>query len=222
MNLSGNPLDFLWAFFGGVLVSFTPCVYPLIPVTVSYIGINSTQSRLKGLALSLVYVSGMALVYSMLGLFAALTGQLFGRVSSHPVTYIITGIVIIFFGLSMLDIFSLSLANLIKLPRIKSRGYWGVFLLGAVSGLIIGPCLTPALGAILTYIAAGKNILYGMLLLFCFAYGMGAVLILAGAFSGFLLGLPKSGEWLKIIKLTGGVIILALGIYFIYNGIRRF
>jgi len=222
MGPSGSPLDFLWAFFGGILISFTPCVYPLIPVTISYIGANATQSRLKGLSLSLVYVSGMALVYSLLGLFASLTGQLFGRISSHPITYIITGAVIIFFGISMFDIFSLSLGNFIRLPRIKSRGYFGVFVLGAVSGLVIGPCLTPVLGTILAYLAAKRNILYGMLLLFCFAYGMGIVLIIAGASSGFLLGLPKSGKWLKITKTAGGVIILALGLYFIYNGIRRF
>ncbi len=222
MSPSGSPLDFLWAFFGGVLISFTPCVFPLIPVTINYIGVNATQSRLRGLSLSLVYVSGMALVYSLLGLFASLTGQIFGQVSSHPVTYIITGTVIIFFGLSMFDLFSLSLTNFIRLPRIKSRGYFSVFLLGAVSGLIIGPCLSPALGAILAYLVAKKNILYGMFLLFCFAYGMGLALILAGTFSGFLLKIPKSGKWLGYTKIISGIIILVLGAYFVYSGIRRF
>ncbi len=222
MSPSGSPLDFLWAFFGGVLISFTPCIFPLIPVTISYIGVNATQSRLRGLSLSLVYVSGMALVYSLLGLFASLTGQIFGQVSSHPVTYIITGTVIIFFGLSMFDLFSLPLTNFIRLPRIKSRGYFSVFLLGAVSGLIIGPCLTPALGTILAYLAAKKNILYGMFLLFCFAYGMGLILILAGTFSGFLVRIPKSGKWLQYTKIISGIIILALGAYFVYSGIRRF
>ena len=106
MTLSGNPLDYLWVFLGGVLTSFTPCVYPLIPVSAAYIGTREGVSRAKGFTLSLTYVSGIALTYSCLGLLASLSGLLFGRVSSHPITYIVVGIVIIIFGLSMFGVFA--------------------------------------------------------------------------------------------------------------------
>ncbi|MFA5156942.1 MAG: cytochrome c biogenesis protein CcdA [Candidatus Omnitrophota bacterium] len=221
MILSGGPVDYLAAFLGGVLLSFTPCVYPLIPISVSYIGLNAAHSRLKGFLLSVAYVTGIAVTYSILGLIASLTGQLFGRISSHPVTYIVAGLVIVFFGISMFDVFNISLTNLIRLPKYKKQDYLSTFVLGLISGLVIGPCVTPALGAILTYLATKKNIVYGMLLLFSFAYGMGLVLILAGTFTGLLAGLPKSGRWMVYAKRVGAAIVLAVGVYFIYTGIRR-
>lgn len=221
MNLSGSPLDYLFAFLGGVLLSFTPCVYPLIPISASYIGVNATDSKLKGFLLSIVYVSGIAITYSLLGLFASLTGQIFGRISSHPVTYIITGAVIILFGLSMFDIFHISFLNISSLPRHKKQNYLSTLALGLVSGLIISPCISPALGAILAYLVTKKNVFYGMTLLFSFAYGMGLVLVLTGTFSAILIALPKSGRWMRYIKRLAAFIILLSGAYFIYTGINR-
>jgi thiol:disulfide interchange protein DsbD len=222
MVLSENPVDYLKAFLGGVGMSFTPCVYPLIPVVIGYIGIKAGTTRFRGFSLSLTYVTGVAVTYSLLGLFASLTGKLFGTVSSAPVTYIIVGLVIIFFGLSMLEIFNLSMPRLIKLPVLKEGNYFSTFLLGLTSGLIIGPCTAPALGAILVYLAAKKNIAYGMSVLFSFAYGMGLVLILAGTFGSILVNLPKAGRWLLYIKRVGAVILIGAGLFFIFTGIRRF
>jgi cytochrome c-type biogenesis protein len=222
MSLSGGPFDFLLAFAGGVVISFTPCVYPLIPVSAGYIGLNTANSRFKSFALSLVYVTGIAVTYSILGLIASLTGQIFGRISSHPLTYIIVGLAIIFFGLSMLDMFTIPLPAAIKLPKLKKQDYFSTFALGLASGLVIGPCITPALAAILTILATKKNVLYGMTLLFSFAYGMGLILILVGTFGGMLTGLPKLGRWMVYAKRLGALVILLTGAYFIYTGIRRF
>jgi len=221
MHLSGSPLDYLLAFFGGILISLTPCVYPLIPITAGYIGINSASSKKKGLFLSLAYVTGMALTFSALGLFASLTGKIFGLISSHPITYIIVGVVIFLFGLAMLDVFPLILPNFIRLPKSKKGGYFPAFILGLASGLIVGPCLTPALGAILAYLATKQNILYGASLLFVFAYGMGVIFILIGTFSGLFLRIPKLNKWMVYIKKFIGVIIIITGIYFIFTGIGR-
>lgn len=222
MNLSGSPMDLLVAFFAGVLVSFTPCVYPLVPVSVGFVALNAGASRLKGFLLSFTYVTGVAVTYSALGLIASLTGSIFGQVSSHPVTYIIVGSVIILFGLSMLDLFS------INLPVFARRGVAGkhifisIFVMGLVSGLVVSPCLTPVLGSILAYLAARKQVFYGSALLFVFAYGMGLILILAGTFGSILAALPKSGKWMLFIKRFFAVVLLASGLYFIYTGIRRF
>ena len=107
MSLAGNPLDFLIVFLGGVLVSFTPCVYPLIPVTVGYIGASARGSHLKGLLFSMIYALGIAVTYSALGLIASLTGKLFGQIAGTPWPYFIVANACIFFGLVLLDVFSI-------------------------------------------------------------------------------------------------------------------
>lgn len=221
MNLSGSPFDFLKAFLGGVGLSFTPCVYPLIPVIVGYIGIKAGTSKRRGFTLSFAYTTGVAFTYSILGLIASLTGKLFGRINSHPLTHILVGIVIILLGVSMLGVFQISLQGLVKLPNIKKNDVVSAFLLGLVSGLIVSPCVTPVLGAILLYLATKKNVLYGAGLLFVFAYGMGLILIVAGTFSSMLANLPKSGRWLIFIKKFAAFMLLGMGIYFLYGGVRR-
>lgn len=221
MILSENPIDYFKVFWGGVGISFTPCVYPLIPVIIGYIGIKAGTGKFKGFTLSLSYVTGIAVTYSLLGLIASLTGKLFGKVSSHPLTHIFVGAVIILFGLSMLDVFTISVPRSVKLPALKKKSYFSTFLLGLSSGLIIGPCTAPALGAILLYLAAKKNVIYGMTLLFSFAYGMGIILILAGTFSSVLINLPKGGKWLGYVKRLGALILIGMGVFFIYAGIRR-
>jgi thiol:disulfide interchange protein DsbD len=222
MTLSGNPSDYLFAFLGGLFFSFTPCVYPLIPISIGYIGIRAGQSKLAGLLLSLAYVTGIALTYSMLGLVASLTGTIFGRVSAHPAIHLVIGIIIILFGLSMLDLFAVTLPNNIKMPTFRKHNYFSAFVLGLGSGLMISPCATPVLGSILLYLAAKKNLFYGTTILLTFAYGMGLILVLAGTFSSFLLRLPKSGKWMLYIKRLYAIILLGVGIYFVFTAIRRF
>ncbi|MDD5156388.1 MAG: cytochrome c biogenesis protein CcdA, partial [Candidatus Omnitrophica bacterium] len=183
MILSGSPLDYLWVFLGGIAASLSPCVYPLIPVTAGFIGVTSSGSRLRGLTLSLAYVTGIAITYSILGLIASLTGQLFGRISAHPLTSIIVGAIFILFGLSLLDLFALPLMNLVRLPALKKQNHLSSFILGLSSGLVIGPCVTPILGAILAFLVTRKNILYGVSMLLCFSYGLGLIFILVGTSS---------------------------------------
>lgn len=222
MSPSASPADFFIAFFGGMLVSFTPCVYPLIPVSAGFIGIRSAGSRLKGLFLSLVYVAGIAVTYSALGLVASLAGTFFGRISSSPAAYISAGTVIIFFALFMSGLFSLRLPALPGFSGGNKNGYLAVFLLGLTSGLITSPCMTPVLGSILVYLAAKQNLVYGILLLFSFAYGMGFILIIAGTFGSLIMAvLPRSGRWMFYLKKLYAFILLGAGLYFIYAGLRR-
>lgn len=221
MNLSGNPLDYLIAFLGGILVSFTPCVYPLIPVSASYIGARAANSKPRALILSLIYVTGIAVTYSLLGLIASLTGKIFGAIATHPLTLIISGLVIVIFGFSLLSVSGISLPNLVKLPKPKQENYLSTFLLGLSSGLIISPCLTPVLGSILIYLTTKKNVLYGMTLLMSFAYGMGVILILSGTLGAVLTSLPKSGRWMLYIKKICAFILIVMGSYFIFQGLRR-
>jgi thiol:disulfide interchange protein DsbD len=221
MILSGDSLDFIKAFLGGIGVSLTPCIYPLMPITAGYIGVSSAGSKLKGFILSLIYVTGIALTYAILGLLASLTGTIFGRISANPFTYIVVGAIIILFGLSMFGLFHIHLPHKIKLHNHRKENYLSAFLLGLSSGLVASPCLTPVLGSILLYLTTKRNLIYGATLLFSFAYGMGLVLILIGIFSGVLINLPKSGKWMEYVKKIGALVLIVMGIYFLYTGIRR-
>jgi len=212
-----NPFEFILAFGAGVLVSFSPCVYPLLPITIGYIGASSQKDKLHSFILSLIYVLGISITYCALGVFASVTGKIFGQISSSPVSFFIIGNICIIFGLSMLGIFEMHLPNFFLNKFKKPKSKFSVFLLGLISGLIIGPCTAPVLGAILVYVATKHNLLYGVFLLFSFAYGMGALLIVAGTFSGFLLSLPKSGKWMYTIERLGGVLLILVGEYFLIN-----
>lgn len=216
MNLQVNSLSYISAFLGGLLVSFSPCVYPLVPVTLGFIGIEAGASRLRGLALSLIYVLGLAITYSILGLLASLTGGLFGRISAHPVSFFIIGNACIIAGLSFFDIININFSRIRLHHKIKNRNrIFSTFLLGLVSGLVAGPCTAPVLGTILLYVAAQQNMFYGVSLLFVFAYGMGFLLILTGTFSSIFVNLSKSRIWLMWIKKFSGFIMLGMGEYFL-------
>lgn len=217
MIAAGNPFEFLAAFGAGVLVSFSPCVYPLLPITIGYIGASAQKDRRHAFLMSLIYVLGMAITYSVLGIFASMTGKLFGQISSHPVSFFMIGNICIIFGLSMLGIFDLHLPNFFLNYAKNKKSKWSVFILGVISGLIVGPCTAPVLGAILVYVATKQNLFYGVFLLFSFAYGMGALLILAGTFSGILVSLPKSGKWMYTVEKIGGILLILAGEYFLIN-----
>jgi len=212
-------LSYLAVYLGGVLVSFTSCVYPVIPITVSFIGARSAGSRTKGFILSLIYVLGMSLTYTALGAAASLSGKLFGQVQSNPWTYFAIGNLCILMGLSMLGVFSLNVRTpdfVTRVqPRQKTKGVIGSFLVGAASGLVMGPCTAPVLAVILGYAATRENVAYASSLLFVFSIGMGTLLILIGTFAGLLAGIPKSGIWMTRISRIFGWILIGTGEYFL-------
>lgn len=216
--IQGAPLvAYVAVFLGGVAISFTPCVYPVIPITVSYIGAASAGSRGRGFLLSLFYVFGMALTYSILGAVAALTGSLFGRIASSPATYLIVGNICVLLGLSMMGLFELPIPGFLKNQKTltKGKGVIPSLLVGMASGLVVGPCVAAPLGVVLAYVATKQNLFFGMTLLFVFALGMGVLLIVIGTFAGLLTSLPRAGNWLNGIKKVFGVILILIGEYFL-------
>jgi thiol:disulfide interchange protein DsbD len=211
---------YLAAYIGGLLVSFTPCIYPVMPVVIAYIGAQSArQSRVRSFSLSLAYVFGLSLTYAALGGASALTGQLFGKIQNSFLTSFLVANVCLLMGLAMLDVFSLS----IRIPGFMARpekGLWssgipGSMMIGATSGLLAGPCSAPVFSVLLAYVATRQNIFFGMSLLFVFAVGMGTLLVAVGSFAGLLAGLPRSGVWMVRIKQGCGWLLLATGEYFL-------
>lgn len=216
MEITGNPLEIFAVFGSGVLVSFTPCIYPVLPITASFIaGANTKGTKTMGFIISLVYVFGVALTYSGLAIFAALTGKLFGSIQNNPYMFLVVANVLIFFALVMLDVISLPTIGVGKHQKTKPKNLWAVVVFGMASGLVIGPCLSPVLGGLLGFIATKNNIAYGVLLMFAFAYGMGTSLILVGTFSGLLSNLPKSGMWMVRTKQFCGLVLLIAAQYFL-------
>jgi thiol:disulfide interchange protein len=204
-------------FAAGVLTSFTPCVYPMIPVTVTYIGGAAAGNRRRAVALSTTYVLGLAIVYAGLGVAAALLGKIFGEWTRHPVVYAGVGLIIIALGLAMLDVFTIpALATGLQGRGARKGGYLGAALMGVAAGFVAAPCTAPVLGLLLAYVGQTRNVVWGGSLLFVFALGLGMLLMLLGIFSGMLSSLPKAGMWTVRIKKGFGIAMLVVGAYFLW------
>jgi cytochrome c-type biogenesis protein len=206
---------YLIVFVAGVLTSFTPCVYPMIPVTVTYIGGSQAGSKKRAALRSLVYVVGIAVVYSSLGAFAALTKQFFGQISTNPWIYFVVGNIIVLFGLAMLDAIVIPVPGLLARGAKGSDSYLGALVMGMASGFVAAPCTAPVLGTLLIFVGSSGNVAYGASLLFTFAFGLGFLLLLLGTFAGSLTSLPKAGAWMVTVKKVFGLGMILAGEYFL-------
>jgi thiol:disulfide interchange protein DsbD len=218
---SGSPRAFLIVFLAGVATSLTPCVYPMMPVVVTYIGGSAAGSRSRAVVRSAVYVLGMVLVYAGLGWLAGYFGLMFGAITQKWYTYGAVGLIIIALGLSMLGLWNISLPGPLQAKLAAGRtkrGLLGPLLMGAASGFIAAPCTAPVLGTLLFLVGQGGQPVYGALLLADFALGMGLLLFLLGAFSGLLAGLPRAGKWTEVVKYVFGALMIVVGCWFLYQG----
>ena len=213
---SGSLMALIWVFLGGVALSFTPCVYPVIPITIAYIGARSGKSRLHGFALSLVFVLGLGLVYSTLGVVAAATGGVFGLNTQNPWVIGFVTVVFLSMGIGMMGAFEIALPSSLqtKLSSGKRTGYPGALLMGGTTGLIAAPCVGPVLIALLGWVSSTGNLLAGFLYLFVFACGLGVLFVVIGTFAGAMTTLPKAGAWMDSVKKGFGVILIAAAFYF--------
>jgi cytochrome c-type biogenesis protein len=222
--LSANPLLALpLVFAGGVLTSLTPCIYPMIPITIAIVGGESADPstpRRRPLLLALTYAGGLALVYSILGLVAGLTGTLFGTISSNPWLYFLMANVLMLSALAMLDVVPIRVPSEL-LTRATGTGaagrFSGAFAMGAVSGLVAAPCSAPVMAAVLTWVTTTKSAMLGFVYLFVFSIGMSTLLILLGASSGAVARLPRAGHWMVWIKKLFAVVMIAVAEYYLFR-----
>jgi thioredoxin:protein disulfide reductase len=201
-------------FVGGVLTSFTPCVYPLIPITVSFFGATKT-TRVRSFLLSVVFVLGMATMYSALGVTAAATGAVFGTIMTNPIVIGLIAAVFLAFAASMFGAFKIQLpaALQMRLQSVGGTGAGGAFVAGMVAGVIAAPCTGPVLGSALAYVATTGDLSFGFLSMFAFASGMGLLFMAIGTFSASIV--PKSGPWLAKIESVFGIVMVAVALYFL-------
>ena len=218
-SLQSQPLIALGLLFGaGVLTSLTPCIYPMIPITVGVIGgtAGAQPTRRRTIVLTLTYVTGLAMFYALLGVIAGLTGQLFGTISASPWARILIGNLLLLFGLAMLDVIPVKVPARLTgwASRLEGGTLPAVFLLGATSGLVAAPCGAPAFAAVLTWVAGTGSAVLGFVYLFVFSIGMTALLVVVGLFSGALTALPRSGPWMIWVKRLAGLIMIAVAEYY--------
>lgn len=217
--LQHNPLAAVGVLFAaGLVTSLSPCIWPMIPITIGLLGgtarPDAPRSRVVGLTLT--YILGLALFYSLLGLVAGLSGTLFGTVSSNPWVRLAVGNLLIVFALAMLDVIPMRAPQRVTAwaGGLGGGSYPAVFLLGATSGIVAAPCGAPAFGAVLTWVASTRSGVLGFFYLFVFSLGMTAVLAVVGLFSGTLAALPKPGPWMVWIKRAAAVVLLLVAEYY--------
>lgn len=204
----------------GLGIAFTACLYPLLPIVSSLIiGQSHRLTRTRGLILSLAYVQGLAVTYTVIGTIAGLTGSLFTVWLQQPAVLLTAGLLMVILALSMFDLFTLQLppawqARVSTMAnRLTGKNIITVFIMGMISALIIGPCVAPPLALALGYIGSTGNALLGGAALYCMAVGMGLPLLLVGTVGGHVL--PRSGAWMNTIKALFGVLMLGVAIRFV-------
>ncbi len=218
-STTGSPLlRFFAAFLLGVLLSLTPCIYPMIPITVGILGASGTSSAFKNFLLAASYTLGISTTFALLGLVAALGSCVFGELQGSPFLIVPLALLLIYFGLSMFDIIQLRIPSFLQ-PKTKVKGgsALSAYLFGAVSGTVASPCLSPGLVLILNYVAHRTQhftgYLEGLLLLFIFGVGSSLPLLIIGTFSGSLHVLPRAGQWMVEIKKLVGIMLISMAFY---------
>jgi cytochrome c-type biogenesis protein len=210
-------LSYLLVFTGGIVTSIGPCNVAMIPLVIGFVGGSGKQTRPRSFALSLSFVTGLAITFMVLGIVASLVGGLIG--GSSRLWYYLVAFVCLLIGLQMLGALNLQLPTWFGGLREKVglKGVPGALALGLVSGLVASQCATPVLAAILTYVMAqGGALVYGATLLFVYALGRGVPILLAGTFTGALKQMQLLGRWSDRMDKASGVILLGVGLYFLW------
>ena len=215
LEKSGLFFTLLIVFFGGLALNLTPCVYPLIPITIGYFGGQSEGKTSKLFLMGLFYVLGMALTYSVVGVVTALSGAVFGTLMQNPIVILFIVLIFIALSLSMFGVYEFKLPDsLVAKAGGSKSGMFGAFFMGLTMGIVAAPCIGPFVIGLVTYVAAKGDPYYGFLLFFVMAVGLGLPYLILALFSGKIKSLPRAGFWMDAVKHIFGFILLGMAIYF--------
>jgi len=201
---------------GGMALNLTPCVYPIIPITISYFGGKSGPGRGQLLGHGLLYLAGLAVTNSTLGVVAALSGGLMGSMLQNPLVLLTVAAILVVFAASQFGFWELRLPGSLTQAASKSyAGYFGSLFMGLTLGVVAAPCIGPFVLGLLTWVASMASPMLGFLVFFTLSLGLGLPLFFLAIFSGSLEKLPRSGEWLLWVRKLMGWVLLAMAAYFI-------
>lgn len=214
----GVILSLFIIFLGGLGLNLTPCIYPLIPITVGFFVAQGAGSSRWVFVLSLFYVLGMAITYSILGTVTALTGGLFGSALQNPFVLLFIAFVLVGLSLSMFGLYEIRMpAFITRIAGKSSQGVFGALLMGLTVGILAAPCIGPFIIGLLSYVGQKGNPVLGFWTFFVLALGMGTPFLFLGTLSGSLSKLPRSGEWMVWVKRIFGFVMLGMAVYFSRN-----
>jgi cytochrome c-type biogenesis protein len=221
-TLNDNPLlAIALVYGGGVLTSLTPCLYPMIPVTVAVVGGGAVRpTRSRRMLLGITYVAGLAAAYASLGLVAGMTGTMFGTISTNPWLYFAMANAMLAAALMMLDALPLPIpaALLTKASTMGTGGrFGGVLLMGIVSGLVAAPCGAPMFAAVLTWVTATGSPVLGFVYLMAFSVGMCSLLLAIVFAADSSLRLPRPGPWMLWVKRGLGLLLIGVAEYYLIS-----
>ncbi|MFW6284206.1 MAG: cytochrome c biogenesis protein CcdA [Desulfosalsimonas sp.] len=212
---AGLAVSLLLVFAGGLGLNLTPCVYPIIPITISYFGAQSEGRTFSLFILGLVYVLGMAMTYSAIGVISAFSGAFFGGLLQQPAVIGAVVGIFIFLALGMFGCYDFKLPEQWVARASGARtGLFGALLMGLTMGIIAAPCIGPFVLGLMAYVAAVGDAFYGFLLFFFLSLGLGFPYLFLAVFAGKIRQLPRSGVWMEGVRHIFGLILLAMAVYF--------
>ncbi|HQQ77933.1 MAG TPA: cytochrome c biogenesis protein CcdA [Thermoanaerobaculia bacterium] len=216
-GLAGKSLPLLLGlvFVSGLALNLTPCVYPLIPITLGFFSRQSGGRKGGTFGLAVAYVLGMSVTYSALGVFAALSGSLFGAWLQKPAVIIGIAAIVVALALSMFGLYEIQAPHFVTDRTGSQTGALGALTMGLFVGFVAAPCIGPFVLSLLTYVAAKGSAPLGFALFFTLAMGLGLPYLVLGTVSGSLKALPRSGEWMTAVRKVFGFALLALAVYFL-------
>ena len=215
LNRHGLPVVLLLLFAGGLALNLTPCVYPVIPLTLSYFASQAPGDGRRAFRLAAVYVLGMSTMYSALGVAAALSGRLFGSALQSP--WVLGGVaaVLVALALSMFGLYDLQPPSALLQKSGARSGVAGAYAMGLLVGVVAAPCVGPFVLGLLAFVAARQQAGLGFLFFFVLSLGLGLPYLFLGAFSGSLARLPRAGAWMESVKKVFGWVLIAMAAYFL-------
>ncbi len=203
-------------FLQGLALNLTPCIYPLIPITLSFFGGRSDKTRGNSILSGLIYLSGLAFTNSILGVSAALSGNMLGSALQYPAVLIFIALVMISLAFSFFGFWEFGLPSAFtKLASKNYQGYFGTFFMGLTLGIVAAPCIGPFVLSLLLYVGQKGDPYLGFLYFFILSIGLGFPMCILAIFSGTINRIPKSGDWMLWIRKIFGWILIAMGYYYI-------